>query len=248
MMVDTLQLRRHKKEPYRRLAEINRAITNSLDFDQILNLIVENAAQLFEASTSVLLLADREQRLRIRASVGIDKNQAASFSGRIEEDVVKTLHGTLDLKTADTVASVPIIAKNALNGLLLIARRDPLTEDEEWQLSALADQAAIALRNARLYEMELAEANRERDQTMDALRASNSRIGRILESITDLFYQLDRDWRFTDVNRQTELRFGKSRNEMLGRVIWEVFPQAVNSALFDNFRRAVDENVPVHFE
>jgi PAS domain S-box-containing protein len=248
MMVNTVQLRGSKKEPYRRLADINRAITNSLDFDQILNLIVENTAQLFDADASVLLLADRDQRLRIRASVGMDKDQAANFSARIEEDVVRTLHTTMGLKDADAIASVPIIAKQALNGLLVIARQAPLSEDEEWQMAALADQAAIALRNARLYEMELAEANRERDETMDALRDSNSRIGRILESITDLFYQLDRDWRFTDVNRQTELRFGKTRNEMIGRVIWEVFPQAVDSSLFHNFRRAAEENVPVHFE
>ncbi len=32
-----------KKEPYRRLAEINRAITTSLNFDQVLKLIATNA-------------------------------------------------------------------------------------------------------------------------------------------------------------------------------------------------------------
>ena len=37
-----------KKDPYKRLAEINRAITTSLDFDRVLNLIVENAAQLVD--------------------------------------------------------------------------------------------------------------------------------------------------------------------------------------------------------
>src|SRR4029453_1145504 len=135
MMVDTIKLPRFKKEPYRRLADINRAITNSLDFDQILNLIVENTAQLFDADASVLLLADRDQRLRIRASVGIDKDQAANFSAPITKDVVRTLHTTMGLKDADAIASVPIIAKQALNGLLVIARQAPLSEDEEWQMA-----------------------------------------------------------------------------------------------------------------
>ena len=69
-------------------------------------------------------------------------------------------------------------------------------------MAALADQAAIALRNARLYEMELREASRERDETLEALRESNEKISRILESITDLFYSLDSEWRFVEINRK----------------------------------------------
>jgi len=38
----------NEKEPYRRLAEINRAITTSLNFDEVLDLIVENAAHHIE--------------------------------------------------------------------------------------------------------------------------------------------------------------------------------------------------------
>ena len=85
--------------------------------------------------------------------------------------------------------------------------------------------------------MELAEANRERDETLEALRASNARANRILESITDLFYQLDREWRFTNVNGQTEARLGIPREQLLGRVFWEVFPQAVDSILYKRFHR-----------
>jgi PAS domain S-box-containing protein len=96
--------------------------------------------------------------------------------------------------------------------------------------------------------MELAEANRERGETLEALRTSNKRINRILESITDLYYSLDREWRFTDVNKQTEARFGKSRMELIGKVIWEVFPNAVNSDLYAQLHKALDENVEQHFE
>jgi PAS domain S-box-containing protein len=248
MIVDRVQGTRLKKEPYKRLAEINRAITNSLDFDHLLHLIVDNAAQLFEADSSVLLLADPDQALRIRASIGIDPVVASTFYGRMEEDVIRTLHRTLGLTNDDNIASVPIIAKNELNGLLVIVRETPLAGDETWQMSALADQAAIALRNARLYEMELMEANRERDETLEALQASNRRVTRILESITDLYYQLDNEWRFTDVNRQAELRFGQPRNELLGKVLWEVFPQLVDTFLQENFFKAVEDMTPVHFE
>lgn len=237
-----------KKDPYRRLAEINRAITTSLDFDKVLSLIVENAAQLVDAGVCMLLLADSGQRMRIRASLGIDQNLARSFSGNIEEDLIKRLQKLVPVSTANSITSVPIIAKQALNGLLVIAREKPLNEEEEWQLSALADQAAIALRNARLYEMELAEVNRERDETLEALRASNAKTNRILDSITDLFYQLDHDWRFTDVNRQTETHFGMSRDELIGCVFWEVFPQAIDSPVYEHFHWSMKQMMPAHFE
>ena len=68
MIAEMIEPRQRKKDPYRRLAEINRAITTSLDFDKVLNLIVENAAQLVDASACMLLLSDSQQRLRIRAS------------------------------------------------------------------------------------------------------------------------------------------------------------------------------------
>ncbi|MDQ1637226.1 MAG: hypothetical protein QOF62_565 [Pyrinomonadaceae bacterium] len=237
-----------KKDPSRRLAEINRAITTSLNFDEVLDLIVRNAAQLVEAKVSVLLLVDQQGRLRIRAAQGIDRDLIKKFSGRLEEDVVRQLRNALLLGPGEELVSVPVIAKQALNGLLVIARARPLNSEEQWQLSALADQAAIALRNARLYEMELAEATRERDETFEALRESKQKIVTILESITDLFYSLDIEWRFTDINRQTLERFGKTRDELLGKVLWEVFPSAVNSALYANLHRSVKERTPYHFE
>lgn len=237
-----------KKDPSRRLAEINRAITTSLNFDEVLDLIVRNAAQLVEAKVSVLLLVDPEGQLRIRAAYGIDRDVAKAFSGRMEEDVVTQLRSTLPIGADEVLISVPVIAKQSLNGLLVIARARPLDTEEQWQLSALGDQAAIALRNARLYEMELAEATRERDVTSEALRESKQKIVTTLESITDLFYSLDSEWRFTDINPQTLERFGKTREELLGKVIWEVFPIAVDSALYPNLHRAVKERNPYHFE
>jgi PAS domain S-box-containing protein len=237
-----------KKDPSRRLAEINRAITTSLNFDEVLDLIVQNAAQLVEAKISVLLLVDQQGQLRIRAAQGLDQDLIKNFSGRMEEDVVRQLRNALLLGAGEELVTVPVIAKQALNGLLVIARARPLDAEEQWQLSALADQAAIALRNARLYEMELAEATRARDETVEALRESREKIVTILESITDLYYSLDSEWRFTDINRQTLERFGKTREELIGKVIWDVFPHAVDSALYPHFHDAVKDSEPHHFE
>ena len=237
-----------KKEPSRRLAEINRAITTSLNFDQVLNLIAVNARQLIDADISLVLLIDEGGLLRVRASDGTNDDSIRSFAGRMEEDVIKELRDQLELTPDHTLTPVPIIDNESLDGLLVIARRSPIGEDENWQLSALADQAAIALRNARLYEDDLSVANRERRETLQALRASRARINRILESITDLYFSIDREWRFVDVNRQAELRFGKGRDDLIGKVIWQVFPTPEGSGFYEDFRKSIEKNIPVHSE
>ena len=247
-MLKTVDPGQTKKEPYKRLAEINRAITSSLNFDQVLNLIVTNACDLVDADICLLLLLGTDGHLRVRASHGVEEDVIRAFAGRLEEDVIKDLRVLLQLKPTDVIVPVPVIDKDSLDGLLVITRSSPLGEEENWQLSALADQAAIALRNARLYEIDLGEANRERRETLQALRASRARVSRILESITDLYYSVDKDWHFTDLNRQAELRFGKTSEELVGKVIWDVFPTPIDSALRENFQTALEKNVPVHTE
>jgi PAS domain S-box-containing protein len=47
----------------------------------------------------------------------------------------------------------------------------------------------------------------------------------VLESISDAFYAVDADWRYVVFNRAAEAFFDVSRSEVLGREMWEVFPQ-----------------------
>jgi PAS domain S-box-containing protein len=235
------------KTSFDRLAAINRAITTSLNFNRVLRLIVNNATELFSADNSLLLLAEDDGILRMRAA-HTDWDRMKGFAGRLEESVIRDLHRHLKLPPSKELVTAPIVAQGSINGFLAIIRDSELTAEEQWELSALADQAAIALNNARLHEFQTGEATRQRDETLAALRESSRKINNILESITDLYYQLDRDWRFTDINRQTVARFSKSREELLGKVIWDVFPRAVDSDMYPQFHRAMTAMVPVHFE
>jgi len=47
----------------------------------------------------------------------------------------------------------------------------------------------------------------------------------VLESISDVYYAVDREWRIVLFNRSAEEFFGMSRADMLGRELWELFPQ-----------------------
>ncbi|HKH76126.1 MAG TPA: PAS domain-containing protein, partial [Rubrobacteraceae bacterium] len=85
-----------------------------------------------------------------------------------------------------------------------------------------------------------------------AAREEEARRGRhvtdILESITDAFFALDRRWRFTYVNREAERLLSRSREELIGRDLWEQFPRAAGSTFYSEFRRALEEGVTVGFE
>ena len=71
---------------------------------------------------------------------------------------------------------------------------------------------------------------------------------RILESITDAFFTLDHEWRFTYVNPETERVLFRTRDELLNRHIWDAFPEGRDSTFDRQYRRAVAEGISVSFE
>jgi PAS domain S-box-containing protein len=79
-------------------------------------------------------------------------------------------------------------------------------------------------------------------------RAGQVRVTRVLEAMPAGFYSLDRDWRFTYVNIEAERLLGRTREELLGEVLWEAFPAAVNSVFEDSYRTAVRTGEPIAFD
>ncbi len=224
-----------KKETSRRLADINRALTSSLNFDEVLDLIVENASQLVDAQACVLLLADTSGRLRIQAARGIDADLIRDFSGQMEEDVITRLKLALNIGDNDLI-SVPVIAKQSLSGLLVVSRAEPLNAEEQWQLSALADQAAIALENARLYELESAEAVRARDISQVAML----RLAAIVESSDDAIVSKDLNGIINSWNKGAERILGFTAEEVIGKPVTILIPadrQAEETEILSRIRR-----------
>ena len=79
-------------------------------------------------------------------------------------------------------------------------------------------------------------------------REAATLVTRVLEAMPAGFYSLDRDWRFTYVNAVAERLLGSSRDELLGRELWEAFPDSVNSLFEDRYREAVRTGEPVSFD
>jgi sigma-B regulation protein RsbU (phosphoserine phosphatase) len=157
--LDPLATRRLQR--VRKLTEVSRALTDALSLDDVLRLAVDRAAELLDAQRAVLMLTDDAGLLSVRASRGVDAGAAERFREPLDETITKRLQGLLGDGPGVAFLGVPLVLGGRVTGILAVGRRAPdLDPDEdEWLLSALADQAAVALEKTRLDE---AGAFRER--------------------------------------------------------------------------------------
>lgn len=70
----------------------------------------------------------------------------------------------------------------------------------------------------------------------------------VLERITDAFFALDDEWRFTYVNQEAEQLLERPKEQLLGKSLWEEFPEIVGSTFYREYHRAMAEQVKVEFE
>ncbi len=70
----------------------------------------------------------------------------------------------------------------------------------------------------------------------------------VYERITDAFFAVDTDWRFTHLNDQAERLLGRTADDLRGRSIWAAFPETVGSTFESEYRRAMQTQESVSFE
>jgi len=137
--------------------------------------------------------------------------------------------------------------------ILLVTARDD-AQDLERALEAGANDYLIkpldpARLNVRLSVAErriraLAERNQARAELQEAVRKMTD----ILEKTSDGFFAVDRDWKFTFVNRQAEKLLDRHREDLIGKDFWVELPEFTRDAFEKNYRRAMSEQVAVEFE
>ncbi len=96
----------------------------------------------------------------------------------------------------------------------------------------------------RLYASDITE----RARAEEALEQANRRLRTTLESITDGFVSFDSEWRYTYVNEAASRLLQHSREELMGRTPWAVFPESPHLEFYTRFILSCDEGRPVHFE
>ncbi len=107
-------------------------------------------------------------------------------------------------------------------------------DTELYQRKVLGPPAAL---NASSPEAALAQRQRQRLYSADA----------ILTGITEAFLILDEEWRFTYVNEAAARLIGHAPHELLGRSIWDAYPEAVGSTFETVYRRVGATGRPESF-
>jgi two-component system NtrC family sensor kinase len=152
------------------LAQIGRAVTAMLDLDAILTTAVDSAVKLTGAEEGSLLLLDEpSSELYMRSSKNFDEEFSSTFRLRVQDSLAGQVIASgqpvlLDerspqkIKTSYLVHSllyVPLRVRGRTIGVLGVDNRKAgraLTQEDVTVMSAIADYAAIAIDNARLYQ------------------------------------------------------------------------------------------------
>ena len=220
-LVEELQ---HRAETLALFNEVSRSVTAKLELSAVLNTVVETATQLLECDHSSIFLLDAESgRYVPRAACGFTLESLSSLTcapgqglvGAVAEsgmplavDDVKQdprpVPGPMGVEIGSAMLA-PLTVGNQVLGVLSISHREPrrFSPAEVATLSALADQVAMAVENARLFDevrrfsQELERRVEERTQAlaeaMGELTVERDRVETLYRITSQLSVSLDLD-------------------------------------------------------
>jgi len=70
----------------------------------------------------------------------------------------------------------------------------------------------------------------------------------ILESMSDAFVSIDKKWCYTYVNSKAGEITGRNPEELIGKNIWEEFPEIMGQSFRLNYEKVMNEKVPIQME
>jgi len=155
------------------------------------------------------------------------------------------------LKANETTAEIPVIFMTALTDTvdkvkgLSLGAVDYITKP--FQQEEVLARVQTHLRIQQLTKQLREQMAREQAARAEA-NAERNRAANILESITDAFFALDENWCFTYLNSQTEPLLQRKRQDLLGKNIWDEFPEAVGSIFYRQYHHTLTEQISVKFE
>ncbi len=207
------------------LLSISRALTSELDLGDVLRIIVQASVEFIAGRAGIIVLADPQDRVfRIAAAYGLPRQLLETseallvglpYAAGAERDTLPRLARLTQQLAQDAglglsqVVRLPMISGDTLVGMIYVflVGQKILSPDAPELLQSFADQAAIAVRNARLYQEVIAEKQR-----LDA----------ILEQSADGVMILDQQLHIAVFNGALSHMTGWSAAEAIGREHGEV--------------------------
>ncbi len=131
------------------------------------------------------------------------------------------------------------------------ARRGPMgsTEEEELRSEGATLRLLIsALEDAALDQTQrLQSAYDELKTEGEKVQSQGNRLSAMLQATTDAVFMVDRQWRFTFLNRHAEVLIARGL-DLIGRDLWEMFPDAIDRSYGLQYKRAMNEGAEVTFQ
>jgi PAS domain S-box-containing protein len=153
-----------------------------------------------------------------------------------------------EIRASDSTKTIPVILLSARAGE--DARIEGMEAGaDDYMVKPFTARELLARVGAHLAMGRLRRETAEHERALRAdAEAAHQRTSTILESISDSFFALDRDWRFSYVNAEAERSLNMSRDDLVGRTFWDVLPPAKGTALETQYRRAMSQRVSIQFE
>jgi diguanylate cyclase (GGDEF)-like protein len=231
------------------LFDVLRMTASSTELSDVLNTLVERVGQLLRFRETVLFLYDdSHEAFSVQATYGFARKDplqgralklGEGISGKVGQTRVPVVIDDVaaeesflgfwgEAERTGALAAVPIVYREQLLGVLTVTRPegDPITEVNVRLLGAIADNAALAIRNAQLFE-------RMRElQTHDELTGLANR--KLLHS--HLVREIDRARRFDKPFGLLAIEID-ALEESLGAARSEVLLRDVAHVLHANLRK-----------
>lgn len=88
----------------------------------------------------------------------------------------------------------------------------------------------------------------DRKNAENSVRAAHDTLQRVLDSITDGLAILDHDWRYTYLSETGAKLLGIRSEDVIGKCLWDLYPDAEELAFGRQYRQAVQTGVATHVE
>ncbi len=187
--------------------------------------------KLFESSTDLVTCVDLNGAYiftsgALKEILGYDTDELTGFSALnmvVPEDREKTIEIGLKLRDGNLISDFD-------NRLI---HKSGKSVDISWSI-LLFKEYGVMLGFGR----DITQRNeRERSNML-----YSNRITSLLENISDGFYAINRDWKFTYFNAKAEEMLSRRREDVLDKNIWEEFPEAITTQLYSSYHHAMKEN------
>jgi PAS domain S-box-containing protein len=248
------------------------ALNSTLELDEVLRRLLVNVEQVVpHDAANVMLVGEGIARVVLARGYAphVPEEQVLAISFDVDRTphmrrVIETGHvQVLSDVTADpdwitlpetqwirSYAIAPIRLEGEVIGFINLDSATPgaFTPEHGERLQAFAEQAAVAIRNARLYEQARQDLT-ERQRAEEALRHSEEQLRTTLDALDDIVYVVDRDLRLTLMNdsfRRWNLELGLAANP-IGITPFELFPFLPEHAR-DEYRRVFETGEAVTTE